>query len=87
MPTQGGNKIINNMIKPAAGKWPRVQLVIHCQTCNWHTRFSIYYGESTIWGNQNASHFAEWASHEDHDVQVSYEFTHGRKMTATGVKV
>jgi hypothetical protein len=29
----------------------------------------------------------EWASHEDHDVQVSYEFTNGRKMTATGVKL
>ncbi len=71
------------MAKPATGKWPRVQLNVYCRTCDVRVRFSVYYGESTIWGNSGRS-LAKWAQHEEHDVDVQYEFYHGRKMTVTG---
>lgn len=71
------------MIKPATGKWPRVQMNIHCRTCDCRLRFSVYYGESTIWGTGGSS-MAEWAEHEEHDLDVQHEFYHGREMTATG---
>lgn len=72
------------MIKPAKSKWPSVQLIIHCHTCNQQFRITIHYGESAIWGGQVGSTFAEWASHDEHDVEVRYDFYHGYKMSATG---
>ena len=62
------------MSKPATGNWPRLQLSIHCRTCDKQFKFSIYYGESSIWNNTSAHRLAQLARHESHDVHVEYEF-------------
>lgn len=71
------------MAKKATGKWPRVQFEITCHTCNDKFKFSIYYGQSTVWGNQCADKLARWAFHEGHDVDVIYEFYDGHNLGAT----
>lgn len=71
------------MAKAATGKWPRVQFEIHCRTCDDQFKFSIYYGQSTVWGHQCADKLARWAFHEGHDVDVIYEFYDGYKLGAT----
>ena len=70
------------MPKPATGKWPRIQFTIICHTCKTQSKFSIYYGESTIWANQNAHKLAEWAQHEGYDVEVQYDFYDGHERGA-----
>ena len=72
------------MAKSATGKWPRGQFAITCRTCDDKFKFSIYYGESNIWGNQSADQMARWAFHEGHDVQVVYEFYDGHRLGASG---
>ncbi len=71
------------MAKPATGNWPRVQLSIHCRTCDEQFKFSVDYGESSIWNNSSGYRLAQWARHENHDVAIEYEFYHGRKRKAT----
>lgn len=72
------------MAKPATGKWPRIQFEITCHTCNDKFKFSVYYGESAVWGNQCGDKLARWAFHEGHNAEVLYEFYDGHKMNATG---
>ncbi len=60
------------------GKWPRVQLVLTCKTCNEKITFSIYYGEKEIWNHKDAGKLARWVLHEGHDTELSYEFYGGR---------
>ena len=71
------------MAKAATGKWPRVQFEIHWCTCADKFKFSIYYGQSIVWGNQCADKLARWAFQEGHDVDVLYEFYDGHKLGAT----
>jgi hypothetical protein len=73
------------MPKPATSKWPRVQFLIECHTCKTKFRFSIHYGESTIWSNSSAGKLAEWAQHEGHDVELHYEFYDGYDRSATQI--
>ncbi len=70
------------MPKPATGNWPRIQLSVHCRTCDEQFKLSIYYGESSIWNNTSAYRLAQWARHEDHDVEIAYQFYDGRKRQA-----
>jgi len=74
---------IVTMAHPATGKWPRVQLIFTCHQCNVTVKFSIYYGESTVWANQSAAKLAEWARHEGHESTLHYEFYDGRERLAT----
>ena len=71
------------MPKSATGNWPRVQLSIDCRTCDEQFKFSVYYGESSIWNNTSARRLAQWVRHEDHDVAIEYEFYDGRKRRET----
>jgi hypothetical protein len=73
------------MPKPATGKWPRVQFMIHCHTCDVKIKLSIQYGASTIWSTSSASKLAEWAQHEGHDLEWRYEFYDGHDRSATQV--
>lgn len=61
------------------GKWPRVQFVFTCKTCNLKITFSIYYGEKEIWNHKDANKLAQWVEHEGHDTELKYEFYDGRK--------
>lgn len=52
------------MAKAATGRWSWVSVEIHVRTCADKFKFSIYYGQSTLWGNQCAGKLARWAFHE-----------------------
>ncbi len=67
------------MVKEPTGKWPRVQFVFKCKTCNETIKLSIYYGENAIWNNKDAAKLAKWVEHEGHDTELQYEFYDGRK--------
>jgi hypothetical protein len=60
-------------------KYPRVQLIITCKTCDETIRFSIYYGENQIWNNKDAEKMHEWARHVSagHEVVLEYDFYEG----------
>lgn len=60
------------------GKWPRVQFVFHCKTCDETIRFSIYYGLNEIWNHKDGRKLAAWVDHEGHDTVLTYEFFAGR---------
>ena len=60
------------------GKWPRLQFIVFCKTCNKTIKFSINYGQSNIWSETAASKMAAWSEHDTHDVEVQYEFFAGR---------
>jgi hypothetical protein len=66
------------MSKPPTGKWPRVQFVFECRTCNQKITLSIYYGEKMIWNNKDGAKLAQWADHEGHDTILRYDFFEGR---------
>jgi hypothetical protein len=66
-------------IKPPTGKWPRVQFLFTCKTCDVRIKLSIYYGESTVWSNTAAPKLAEWAEHIGHETTLEYEFYAGRR--------
>ena len=71
------------MPKAPTGKWPRIQFSVICKTCKRKIKVSINYGESNVWNNTGAGRFAEWAQHEDHDLEVEYEFYDGYDRKAT----
>jgi hypothetical protein len=60
--------------KQIIGKWPRVQFVFYCKTCDVKITFSIHYGEHEIWNHKDAPKLASWQEHQGHDTQLSYEF-------------
>ncbi len=63
------------------GKWPRLQIVVVCKTCNTTIKFSINYGQSNIWSLNAAQKLALWAEHDQHDLDIQYEFFSGRDPT------
>jgi hypothetical protein len=69
------------MPSKATGKWPRLQFIIHCKTCDKTIKFSINYGSNNIWSQTAAAKLAEWASHDGHEVEVNYEFFEGYDPT------
>ncbi len=64
------------------GKWPRVQFVFHCKSCDQTITFSIYYGAKEIWNHKDGSKLAAWVEHEGHDTTLTYEFFARRKSQA-----
>ncbi len=72
------------MIKPAKSKWPLIQFIIHCRTCDKRIKMTIHYGQSNIWGSQIGEKLSEWASHDGHDLEVQHEFYDGYEMSAIG---
>lgn len=67
------------MPKEPTGKWPRVQFVFTCKTCNEKITLLIYYCEHEIWNHKDADKLSRWAVHEGHDTELRYEFYDGRK--------
>ena len=63
----------------STGKWPRVQFVFICKTCNEKITLSIYYGEKEVWSHTAAGKLKQWIDHEGHDTELKYEFYEGRK--------
>jgi len=66
------------MPKAATSKWPRVQFVFICRSCDVKITLSIYYGGTQIWNNRDAAKLAQWVEHEGHDTELQYEFYAGR---------
>ena len=60
-------------------KYSRVQLNLHCRTCDVKMQLSIYYGETSIWNNKDAEKLAQWQTHETHDTELVYKFVIGDK--------
>jgi len=63
------------------GKWPRLQFMVFCKTCNKTIKFSINYGQNNIWSANAAPKMAEWSKHDAHDIEVQYEFFADRNPT------
>ena len=61
------------------GKWPRVQFILICKTCDQKITLSIYYGEKEIWNHKDGGKLASWVDHEGHITELKYEFYDGRK--------
>jgi hypothetical protein len=55
-------------------KYPRLQFVVECKTCNVKFRFSVHFAEKEIWNHKDAGKLAEWAKHQQHDITVEYRF-------------
>jgi hypothetical protein len=55
-------------------KWPRVQFVFYCKTCDEKITFSIHFGENEIWNHKDARKLAAWQEHQGHETELKYEF-------------
>lgn len=69
------------------GKYSRVQFIFTCHTCDKVIRFSIYYGQNSIWNNKDADKLASWIEHEGHDTNLTYEFHIGDKETRSSPQI
>jgi hypothetical protein len=66
-------------------KYSRVQFIFTCHTCDERITLSIYFGESNIWNEKDASKLAAWHNHEGHDTTLTHEFFIGdRDMRSYG---
>ncbi len=55
-------------------KYPRIQFVFICRTCDEKITMSIYFGEKAIWNNKDAQKLAAWYKHEGHDTELKHQF-------------
>ncbi len=60
-------------------KYPRVQFVITCKTCDTKIIFSIYYGRNNIWNNKDAGKMENWVkcATAGHEVEIEFNFHEG----------
>lgn len=55
-------------------RYPRIQFVFTCKTCDKKITLSIYFGENAIWNNKDGRKLAAWHQHEGHDIELKYQF-------------
>ncbi len=60
-------------------RYPRVQFVVTCRTCEETITFSIYFSWSTIWNDRDGGKMGRWQAHvaAGHDVSVTHTFFPG----------
>lgn len=52
----------------------KVKLLFECVDCQQKMRFTLHYGEKMIWNNTTSAALQKLKPHQQHRVQVSYEF-------------